>query len=212
MSEIMRLARPFRDEDLPLLGLANELAAQLGLPTNFTRGLWMQRVSSDRCLISHETLLCPMNLIERLNLEDWKPLIVTSLIYDEMVHSRKFSLSLFPTVCIFWFLPMLGFLVPFLTVPQNNPLLGLTLTVGYIPVFLLVGAYGMRAYTRRLQSAAFTADVQSIKTVPRNALVQTLKKIEAFGQTGSEAQEWFVRASEKVTIAKRIEHLSRQPT
>jgi len=195
----------------------------MGLRSAPKRISWQDRIStgrgpyalpSDECVIRPGLLILPDRLRDRLEPDEWRPLVASSLVYRRKLVSKMFRhvmkrwvlglilpVSLLATflVLVYWPGKIIG--IPGIIV-------GIFISVG-IPAIFISAPYVKRV---RLQADRIAADI-----VGRTAFLQVLKRIDEMGLDDIVSLErrkgLRARFTGRPTITERIENLaSDKPT
>ncbi len=150
----------------------------------------------------------PARMIGKLTVEEWRPLIASSLIYEKKIarslRGRAFLLTLLPLVLV-----LAGTFAA-------SILLGMTwIIVLYIILVIPVGALGSRRYSSDLKRARLEADTQASAVAGKDSFLNTIRKIDAMGlddvdrlKTGRRGR----RIAGLPSISERIENLQGFPS
>ncbi len=192
--------------------MANEQARELGLDAQIKRGLWAWTVPSDQCLLSKESLICPLGMREVLTPEEWRPIIVAGIFYFRKINERGLMGARFRTLIPYVFLPMIPFAIPIIFLVNTNPLLALALVIAYTPVYVVMAKHGFDLFSPMLRFTMLAADKEANTFLGNDILLEVLKRIDRFGLEDVEDLKT-VRARtsiklQRLSIAQRIENLS----
>ena len=200
---------PLHPEDQKIVEYARELCGQLNKAKLDPRTVsWINRLSTTRIVIFQNNIMLPRELMGQLSPEEWKPLLASSIIYND----QKF---LFGAMFRGFFLPMtaavfalVGVLLVILRMSES-PLFQelLFATVAGYTVFSL---FMMRRFffgtMRRLR---FVADAKAAELIGRESFVQVLSKIDALKL---DYKPRFVgRLNFSPTTRQRFENLKENP-
>jgi hypothetical protein len=165
-------------EDQKIVEYARELCVKLN-KTKLDPGTvsWINRLPITRIVIFQGNILLPRQLMGQLSSDEWKPLLASSIIYND----QKF---LFGTMSRGFFLPMttavlvlVGVLLVILRM-SGSPIfqeLLVTTIVGYAVFSFLMLRRFLFGTMRNLH---YTADAKAAAIVGRESFIQVLSKIE----------------------------------
>jgi len=119
-------------------------------------------------------MVMPARMMGKLAVEEWRPLIASSVLFEKKVKRRlrgkAFLLTVMPVI--------LGIAVPIAAAIVLHTALPILL----YPVFVLPLAYlGSRSYSSDLKKARLEADTQASAVVGKDLLLDVLKKIDTMG-------------------------------
>src|SRR5260370_2526446 len=90
-----RRSLPTSPDDPKLLEIASNVGQQLDLPGLNLRDIrWMEwipagrstrSVPSDWCMFLRHSMILPVRMIRKLTVEEWRPLIASSLLFEKMI-------------------------------------------------------------------------------------------------------------------------------
>ena len=204
------------DEDNRLLVFIKDLCLSLGLNYQPLTIRWVENLgrltnlSSDQCVYLIKgsrsgTSILPAALKGRLSLEDWKPLLVSSLIFGfrpnfVRVWSRGRLVRIVMWIPILIFIG-LTFLGEF-SIAWSSALLGL------VAILLLP-----RVFNQTLSRLRLMADSEAVAIVGREQFVRTLRKVDSFHIPDLDKRKmkrqhiWQRRVFPWPTITERLENL-----
>jgi hypothetical protein len=171
--------------DQRILEIARELCQQLGIykfnlrVVSWVGRMGLRQIPSDYMMIYRDTIWLPRSLMERLEPDDWRPLLASGLIYYSTRQSKTMIgmlTTIFPTALM---LPVL-FLFYFRFVGVDS----LPKRVGSYVVFaLLIGLmiYATIHWLRGMKRLWLEADNRAVGLVGREAFLKTLEKMQSFG-------------------------------
>jgi hypothetical protein len=198
-----------------LLEVASGLGEQLdiaGLDLKDIR--WMEwipagrsarTVPSDWCSFMRHSLVLPARMMGKLSVEEWRPLIASSLMFE-----KKTKRSLRGRAILLTGLP----LIVSLAVPIAAAIVFQSPWVIFLyPVLILPLAFlGSKSYSSDLKKARLEADTQASLVVGKNSLLDVLRKIDTMGledigrlKTGRGGR----RVAGLPSITERIDNLQR---
>jgi hypothetical protein len=119
-------------------------------------------------------MVMPARMMERLTLEEWRPLIASSLKFEKKIRrtlrGKAFLLTGLPLI--------IALAVPIVAAIVFHTALLILL----YPVLVLPLAYlGGRSYSSDLKKARLEADTQTSVVIGKNSLLDVLKKIDLMG-------------------------------
>jgi hypothetical protein len=119
-------------------------------------------------------MVMPARMMERLTLEEWRPLIASSLKFEKKIRrtlrDKAFLLTGLPLI--------IALAVPIVAAIVFHTALLILL----YPVLVLPLAYlGGRSYSSDLKKARLEADTQTSVVIGKNSLLDVLKKIDLMG-------------------------------
>jgi hypothetical protein len=171
--------------DQRILEIARELCQQLGIykfnlrVVSWVGRMGLRQIPSDYMMIYRDTIWLPRSLMERLEPDDWRPLLASGLIYYSTRQSKTMIgmlTTVFPAALL---LPVL-FLLYFRFVGVDS----LPKRVGSYVVFaLLIGLmiYATIHWLRGMKRLWLEADNRAVGLVGREAFLKTLEKMQSFG-------------------------------
>jgi hypothetical protein len=169
---------PLHPEDQKIVEYARELCGQLH-KTKLDPGTvsWINRLPATRIVIFRGTIMLPRQLMGQLSPEEWKPLLASSIIYND----QRF---LFGTMFRGFFLPMtaavfvlVGVLLVILRMSKSALFQELLVAdiVGYaVFSFLML----RRFFFGTMRNLHYTADARAAEIVGRESFIQVLSKIK----------------------------------
>ncbi|TMI23756.1 hypothetical protein E6H19_03880 [Candidatus Bathyarchaeota archaeon] len=169
---------PMHPEDQRIVEYARELCGQLNKTKLDPRTVsWVDRLPITRIVIFRGVIMLPRLLMGKLSPEEWKPLLASSIVYND----QKF---LFGAMFRGFFLPMTAAVFALVAVllvvlrMSKSPLfqeLLFTTVAGYT-VFSL---FMMRRLFSTMRNLYFVADAKAAEIVGRESFIQVLAKIDA---------------------------------
>ncbi|TMI10769.1 hypothetical protein E6H35_10745 [Candidatus Bathyarchaeota archaeon] len=179
-----RRSLPTSPDDPKLLETAGSLGQQLDIVGLNIRDIrWMEwipagrsarSIPSDWCTFLRHSMVMPARMMGKLTVEEWRPLIASSLMFEKKIRrtlrSRAFLLTGLP-------------LIVSLALPITAAiLLQMAWIIFLYPVLVLPLAYlGSRRYSSDLKKARLEADTQTSAVIGKNQLLDVLKKIDNMG-------------------------------
>ena len=175
---------PTSSDDSRLLEIASNLGQLLDLSNLDLKELrWMEWISagrsarpvpSDWCFFQRDSMIMPASMIGMLTVDEWRPLIASSLIYEkkkaESLRGRAFLLTVLPLILV-----LAGTFAA-------SVLLSMTwIILLYIILVIPVGALGTRRYSSDLKRARLEADTEASAVAGKESLLNTIRKIDAIG-------------------------------
>ncbi|HZY94218.1 MAG TPA: hypothetical protein VFE98_05065 [Candidatus Bathyarchaeia archaeon] len=205
---------PKSPDDQRLLESANKLREQLGVSTSeFARIRWsevapsgqrLRQISSDQCYFWRKDVLLPARMLGKLTVEEWRPLMASSLIYEKKIMRalrwKLRSLTILPIAAVLVILLGLSILL-------GNFLVAIAF---YLVIIILVNLATSRRRSLMLRNARLEADNQASTIVGKYRLLNVLKKVNAMGLKDIEDREIPLKRGLVrflPTVKERIEHL-----
>lgn len=211
-----RFRRPLRTspDDPRLLESAISLGQQLDISKlNLKDVRWMEwipagrtvrPIPSDWCFFLRHSMVMPAHMIGKLAIEEWRPLIASSILYEKkLVPSlRRKSLILFglPTILF-----LTGIFVS--TYFLRNALLPLII---FVLLFIPLSIFGSGKYSSYLKRARLEADTQASVLTGKDSFLDVLRKIDMMGLVDIERLKTGKRSRRLAglpNITERIENL-----
>lgn len=218
--ELSRFRRPLptSPDDPRLLETASNLGQQLDFSSLDLREVrWMEwvpagrsvrPVPSDWCFFQRHSMIMPAHMMGKLTVEEWRPLIASSLIYE-----KKIARSLRGRALLLIVLPFVLVLAG--TFAASILLRMSWITLLYIILIIPVGVLGSRRYNSDMKRARLEADTQASAVAGRDLFLNTIRKIDAMGlddvdrlKTGRRGR----RIAGLPSITERIENLQGFPS
>jgi hypothetical protein len=228
---------PSAAEEQDILKIAKELIEQLNIsslkPTSATwaadvrstlpdsekiapemAGMIKRGVPNGWCVFTWDRIILPVEMKGKLDPEDWRPLLASSLIYEEQLRKRRdlgFILLSTPVfVDAFGWWELLAVSIPALSIPVSLLLIDIA---GLFAALALSGSLVMR-FSRRLR---LKADTLAAEHVGRETLERVLEKMKVLGLVDSYAgvgwDSGYLFSMEfmkgRPTLAERITNLNR---
>lgn len=196
--------------------MASSLGQQLDLPgLNLTEIRWMEWIPagrsgrtapSDWCSflgLRGHSLVMPARMIGKLTVEEWRPIIASSLVFE-----KKIKRSMKGTTFLLTGLPLIVSLGGTITAAI---LLQMPWIIILYPALLFpLAILGSRRYNADLKKARLEADSQTSVVIGKDPLLQVLKKIDMMGLDDVErlkSGRGGRRLAGLPSITERIEHL-----
>ncbi len=210
-----RRSLPTSPDDPSLLEMASSFGQQLGLPGLNLRDIrWMEwipagrstrSVPSDWCTFLRHSMIMPARMMGKLTVEDWRPIIASSLVFE-----KKVKRSMRGTTFLLTGLPLIVSLGGTITAAI---LLQMSWIIFLYPALLFpLAIIGGRRYNSDLKKARLEADAQTSAVIGKDPLLQVLKKIDTMGlddidrlKSGRGGR----RLANLPSITERIENLQR---
>ncbi len=175
---------PTSPDDPRLLELANSLGQQLEISKLDLKDIrWMEwvpagrsarPVPSDWCFFLRHSMVMPAHMLEKITVEEWRPLIASSLIYE-----KKLSRSLRGRAFLLTVLPLILVLAGTFAV---SILLHMSWIIFLYILFIIpVGALGGRRYGSDVKKARLEPDTQAAAITGKDTFLNVLKKIDTMG-------------------------------
>ncbi len=211
---------PTSPDDSRLLETANRLKGQLQIESaDFSRIQWVemvpsgrraQPVPSDQVFYTRtNTVLMPGQLRGNLTVEEWKPLMASSMIYERKIvptlRWKLLPLRILPSATFLILLFALTFLF--------GGFIGALII--YLIIALAVNSLTARRRVSILKKARLEADNQTRTIIGKQSLLSALKKIDSMDFKDVEARKTRARAGPYrglPTITERIENLRGYPS
>jgi hypothetical protein len=196
-----------------LLEMAGNLGQQLDLPGLNLRDIrWMEwipagrstrSVPSDWCMLLRHSMIMPARMMGRLTVEEWRPLIASSLVFE-----KKLKRSMRGTTFLLTGMPLIVALGGTISVAI---LLQMAWIIILYPALLFpLAILGGSRYNSDLRQARLEADAQTSAVIGKDTLLTILKKIDVMGlddidrlKSGRGGR----RKASLPSITERIEHL-----
>jgi hypothetical protein len=201
-------------EDRSIIDTVRDLSGRLGVkfPVHFVR--WLpSRLPSDDCIFGvfgPDEIDLPGGLKGKLDANELRPLIASSMIYEFKLEKRRLSglkgilLSALSLV-VFWTFLGIAFTS---TLGSTSQVIAGTLAIVF---FVLSIVLSQLLGARLLQRQRLQADKRAARVVGKEPLLQTFKKIDALGLRDIESlkqEGWKTHFAEDPSIARRIDALS----
>ncbi len=209
---------PTSPDDSRLLETASDLGQQLDLSNlDIKEVRWMdwvpagrsaRPVPSDWCFFQRHSMIMPARMVGKLTVEEWRPLIASSLIYGKKIErslrGRMFLLTFLPTILV-----LAGTFAA-------SILLRMTWIIFlYIIVVIPVVALGSRRYSSDVKRARLESDTEASALAGKESFLDTIRKIDAMGlddvdrlKTGRRGR----RIAGLPSVSERIENLQGFPS
>jgi len=163
---------------------------------NTRSGPVFSSIPSDHPVFREDTLMLAPTMQSRLEPEEWRPILASSLIYYAQLATRK-SLGILARISLPISVCLLSFIILLLTIGPNSPgpyiLLGIAAPIPSIIVgFLLVTSY--------LKQTRLLADRKASEYVGPQVMSNTLEKIQGFNISELEGG----RSNDKPNLIQRI--------
>lgn len=131
-------------------------------------------VPSDWCFFMRHSLVMPTRMMSKLSVEEWRPLIASSLTFE-----KKTKRALRGRAILLTGLPVIVALaVPIAAAIVFNS----SWVIFLYPVLVLPLAFlGSKSYSSDLKKARLEADTQASAVVGKNSLLNVLRKIDLMG-------------------------------
>lgn len=204
------------DRDRIILGIAIGLGDQMGLNYHPNKVSWKDAIStgrsrdlvpSDGCEVVGELTL-PARMRTKLNPEDWRPIIASSMIYNYKLSSRRAKHFLSRWI-LGGILPLSALIIVLVFQYSPRVIPPIPLLMFVITVFTGLITYLITApYSKKMR---LLADQITTQTVDRESFILVLVKIHALGMDDINKLEqrrglraWFMR---RPSISERIQNL-----
>lgn len=159
-------------------------------------------IPSDWVFFQGHDLIMPAHMVGKLTVDEWRPLMASSMIYDRRLHR-----SLWPKTTLLTLLPLLLLVLVFLVaIALELPIIALLYFVFIIPVTIL----GNRLYNPSLKKARLRADSEAAALVGKSQLLSVLRKVDGMGLPDVERMKSGVRVKGGAgfpNMNERIENL-----
>jgi len=222
------------DEDAVIITAACELCQTMKIGFRPTAIAWMGNLGDPRNLSSdqvafidkgpkHGRMVLPSALREKLQTEDWRPLISSSLFFQFSPEFRRVWRGLGRMLLISLFAglfagPLIAILLPlrYNFAPEVAAFVSFS-AVALIVFFLFLIHFSIRFFNLHVvRGLRLKADRKSAHVVGREQFLGTLEKIDAMGIEDLEDRKtesrtiWKGRVSIWPTVTERIENLRRE--
>ena len=180
-----RRSVPVHPGDLRILEIARELCQQLGIyKFNLRFVSWVGRmgirqIPSDYMMIYRDTMWLPRSLMQKLEPEDWRPLLASALVYYDS-RQRKTMIGMFKTVFPSVLVFTLAFVLYVRFVGVNSLV---TLLGSFVIIVFLLGLmiYASIHWLLGIKRLWLEADDRAVGLVGRQVFVKSLEKLQSFG-------------------------------
>jgi len=184
-----------------------EACAQLGCAFTISGIVWMdrtfvRRVGSDDCIFAGGRIILPRRMAGKLEPEDWRPLMISSLLYRRRL-VWTMPIDMLITLLITPMLTILTAALVFAFVSRNFVAILLFLAV-------IIGLFLSTRIAQARKKLWLRADTEAAKMSGNEAFTLVLRKIESFDTNKNEKAKnrWFSRyLSSRPTIPERILNL-----
>jgi len=206
-----------------ILEMAVGLCLLLDLPVFYLKTLtWSDRtgsmrggggriVPSDQCLVLPSgDIILPKRMKERLLVDEWKPLIASSLIYEKKLlpklRGKAVKLIIVPTAALTAIVGVFLALTRsfWVTIPFPVGLLVLAIPPSIV-LFL-----GLDLFTPYEKNARLQADIEATRLVGRSFFLEVLRKIDSLGMKDVEERKTKMAegsSSEFPSLTERVQNL-----
>ncbi len=179
-----RTPLPTSPDDPRLLEVATSLDQQLDISKlNLKDVRWMEwvpagrsarPVPSDWCFFLRHSMVMPAHMMGKLTVEEWRPLIASSLTYEKKLvrslRGKAFLLTVLPLILV-----LAGMFAASILLQMS------WIIFLYIVLIIPVGALGGRRYSSNMKQARLEADTQASAVTGKDPFLNVLKKIEIMG-------------------------------
>ncbi len=179
-----RTPLPTSPDDPRLLEVATSLDQQLDISKlNLKDVRWMEwvpagrsarPVPSDWCFFLRHSMVMPAHMMGKLTVEEWRPLIASSLTYEKKLvrslRGKAFLLTVLPLILV-----LAGMFAASILLQMS------WIIFLYIVLIIPVGALGGRRYSSNMKQARLEADTQASAVTGKDPFLNVLKKIEMMG-------------------------------
>ena len=205
-----RRSVPMHPGDQRILEIARELCQQLNIyKFNLRFVTWVGRmgirqIPSDYMMIVRDTLWLPRSLMEKLEPEDWRPLLASALVYYS-TRPRKTIMMMLTTVLPAFLIFPFAFVLYIRIVGVGSPasLVGSDVLIVF---FIGLMIYAMVRWLRGLKRIWLEADDRAVLLVGRDVFLKTLEKLQSSGTVKGPPLRLYP------TVPERIRNLSRAIT
>jgi hypothetical protein len=199
-------------EGMSIIDTVRDLSGRLGVkfPVHFVR--WLPSgLPSDDCafgIFDPDEIDLPSGLKGKLDVDELRPLIASSMIYEFKLEKRRVSslLGLLLTalsLVVFW-----TFLAITFTLGSTSQAITGTIATTFFAISVVLSQwFGARVRQRQ----RLKADKSAARVVGKESLLRTLKRIDALGLRDIEGLKqggWKTHFAEDPSIARRIDALS----
>ncbi len=209
---------PTSPDDPRLLEMASILGGQLDISKLDLREVrWMEwipagrsarPVPSDWCFFIRHSMVMPAHMLGKLSVEEWRPLIASSLAYEKkLVRSLRGKLFLFTLLPLVLVLAGTIAATYFLRIPWIIFL--------YIALVIPISILGNARYSSHAKKARLEADTQASAITGKDLFLDVLRKIDMMGlndidrlKSGRRGR----RVAGLPSITERIENLQGYPS
>ncbi len=199
---------PMNPEDQGIVDIARELCQRLGITRIHPQTVsWREkrglvRVPPDLVFFAMDNIMLPKSLMGKLEPEEWKPLLASSLIYHWKSQSKVALGMIVRTIPIVLLLPVgLVFLDRILS--NQFRLFRIILLAVYLPLSLIAVVYSQILSLRNMKRVRLDCDRRAAELAGPENLLRALKKIESLDIEKPRRLAHLVRPS----IQQRINHL-----
>ena len=150
---------------------------------DLTKVLWMEwnpagrsarPVPSDWCFFQRHSIIMPARMMGKLTVEEWRPLIASSLIYEKKIarslRGRALSRNALPLVLV-----LAGAFTASILLSMS------WIIFLYIVLVIPVGVLGSRRYSSDIKRARLEADTQASAVAGKDSFLNTIRKIDTMG-------------------------------
>ena len=164
--------------DILLIEEARDLCKTFNLTTKVRQVFWLDRIlwskiNSDECRFGADGIFCPDRMKGRLEAEEWKPIMASSLVFKKIL-VRNMPASYLVFLPILLMVTLVGAGIS--TLLGNYEDLFLLLFILLVDVPILMNGIARAQKKRRLE-----ADIAVARVVGRDQFFRVLSKIEGFG-------------------------------
>ncbi len=164
--------------DSLLIEEAQDLCKTFNLTTKVRRLLWIDRalwskINSDECRFGADGVLSPDRMKGRLEPEEWKPIMSSSLVFQKILATRM-RVRFLVAIPVLFVVTLIG--AGIATLLGNYESLFFLLFVLLVDVPILINAVTQLRKKRRLQ-----ADAEAARVLGRDQFLNILRKIDGFG-------------------------------
>ena len=195
-------------EDQRIVDIARELCQRLGITRIHPQTVsWREkrglvRVAPDLVFFAMDNIMLPKSLMGKLEPEEWKPLLASSLIYHWKSQSKVALGMMVRTIPIILLVPI-GLLLLDRILSNQFGLFRIILLAVYLPLTVVGILYSQILAYRNMKRVRLDCDRRAAELAGPENLLRALKKIESLDIEKPRRLAYLVRPS----IQQRINHL-----
>jgi len=195
-------------EDQRIVDIARELCQRLGITRIHPQTVsWREkrglvRVAPDLVFFAMDNIMLPKSLMGKLEPEEWKPLLASSLIYHWKSQSKVALGMMVRTIPIILLVPI-GLLLLDRILSNQFGLFRIILLAVYLPLTVVGILYSQILAYRNMKRVRLDCDRRAAELAGPENLLRALRKIESLGIEKTGTISYLVRP----TIQQRINYL-----
>lgn len=195
-------------EDQRIVDIARDLCQRLGItrinPSIVSwRGKYgLVKVPPDNVLFVKDSIMLPRSLLGKLEPEEWKPLLASSLTYYYKSQTKVVSAMLVRTVPILLLIPIALVLLDRILVNQFD-LFRIVVLAVFLPLIVIGFLYSQILTFRAMKRVVLEADRQAADLTGPENLLRALRKMESLNTEKPRRLSHLVRPS----VEQRINYL-----